>query len=123
MAHMYTYHYLHSYVHNGRIGVLVEIGCESDFTTRMEPFHAFVHDMALQIAAMAPGDVDALLAQTFVKDPSKTIRAFVEEASGQFRERIAVTRSIRWSVGDREHPEEPTTPRTPAVILSFRRNV
>ena len=89
---------------------------------RMEPFKAFVHDIALQIAAMAPSDVNALLAQIFVKDTSKTIRAFLEETSGQFRERIAVTRFIRRSVEDRELPEEPPPPRTPAVILSLQRN-
>jgi len=44
-----------SYIHqNGRIGVLVEINCETDFVARNEDFVAFTKDVAMQIAAMAP---------------------------------------------------------------------
>jgi elongation factor Ts len=43
-----------SYVHNGRIGVIVEINCETDFVARTDNFKSFVHEIALQIAAMAP---------------------------------------------------------------------
>ncbi|MBU1118463.1 elongation factor Ts [Patescibacteria group bacterium] len=41
-----------SYVHsNGKIGVLVKIYCETDFVARNDEFKAFVHDVAIQIAA------------------------------------------------------------------------
>jgi elongation factor Ts len=44
-----------SYIHGGgRIGVLVEINCETDFVARNEDFQAFTRDVALQIAAMNP---------------------------------------------------------------------
>jgi elongation factor Ts len=44
-----------SYIHGGgRIGVLVEINCETDFVARNEDFVAFTKDVAMQIAAMAP---------------------------------------------------------------------
>lgn len=43
-----------SYVHNGRIGVVVELNCETDFVARTEDFKALVHNIALQIAAMSP---------------------------------------------------------------------
>ena|SRR3989344_2655455 len=44
-----------SYVHsNGKIGVLVEVTCETDFVARTEDFQALVHDIALQIAASNP---------------------------------------------------------------------
>lgn len=43
-----------SYVHSGRIGVLVEVNCETDFVARLDGFKAFAHEIALQIAAMAP---------------------------------------------------------------------
>jgi elongation factor Ts len=38
----------------GRVGVLVEVNCETDFVARTEEFQAFVHDMTLQVAAMSP---------------------------------------------------------------------
>ena len=44
-----------SYIHsNGRIGVLVEVNCETDFVARNEDFVSFTKDVAMQIAAMAP---------------------------------------------------------------------
>lgn len=44
-----------SYIHaNGRVGVLLEVNCETDFVARTEQFQAFVHDVALHVAAMKP---------------------------------------------------------------------
>jgi len=43
-----------SYVHGGRIGVIVEVNCETDFVARLDNFKTFAHEIALQIAAMAP---------------------------------------------------------------------
>ena len=43
-----------AYVHGGRIGVIVEVNCETDFVARTEDFKNFAHQVAMQIAAMAP---------------------------------------------------------------------
>lgn len=43
-----------SYVHSGRIGVIVEVNCETDFVARTDNFKTFAHEIALQIAAMSP---------------------------------------------------------------------
>ncbi|MGB4759247.1 MAG: translation elongation factor Ts [Candidatus Saccharimonadales bacterium] len=43
-----------SYVHSNRIGVLVEVNCETDFLARNEDFRAFVHDIAMHVAAASP---------------------------------------------------------------------
>jgi len=43
-----------SYIHNGRIGVLLEVNCETDFVARNEDFQGFTREVALQIAAMNP---------------------------------------------------------------------
>ena len=43
-----------SYVHGGRIGVLVEVNCETDFVARTDGFKEFAHQIALQVASMAP---------------------------------------------------------------------
>lgn len=49
---------IHAYIHGGgRIGVLVEVNCETDFVARTEEFQTFVSDVSLQIAAMAPSYV------------------------------------------------------------------
>jgi elongation factor Ts len=43
-----------SYVHNGKIGVMVEVNCESDFVARNSDFQTLVHDIAMHIAASDP---------------------------------------------------------------------
>jgi elongation factor Ts len=43
-----------SYVHGGRIGVIVEVNCETDFVAKTDNFKSFVHNIALQIASMSP---------------------------------------------------------------------
>lgn len=43
-----------SYVHGGRIGVLVEVNCETDFVARTDNFKEFAHNIALQVASMNP---------------------------------------------------------------------
>jgi len=45
---------IESYVHSGRIGVVVEVNCETDFVARLPEFKEFAHEIAMQIAAMAP---------------------------------------------------------------------
>jgi len=45
---------IEGYVHDGRIGVLVEINCETDFVARTEDFKQFAKDVAMQVAATAP---------------------------------------------------------------------
>src|SRR5881398_3200326 len=91
-----------SYIHGGgRIGVLVEVNCESDFVARNEEFKAFVHDLAMQIAAHAPKYVSrpedtngaddeyaALLSQPFIKNPSQTIQDLLTEKIAKIGENI-----------------------------------
>lgn len=49
---------VHSYIHmGGKIGVLIEVNCETDFVARNEEFRAFVNDLALQVAAAKPSFV------------------------------------------------------------------
>ncbi len=43
-----------TYVHNGKIGVMVEVNCESDFVARNKDFQTLVKDIAMQIAAADP---------------------------------------------------------------------
>ena len=48
-----------SYIHpGGRVGVIVEVNCETDFVARTEEFQKLVHDLAVQVAGLAPTWVD-----------------------------------------------------------------
>ena len=43
-----------SYVHDGRLGVVIELNCETDFVARLDDFKTLVHEIAMQVAAMSP---------------------------------------------------------------------
>ncbi len=104
-----------SYIHGGgRIGALVEVNCETDFVARTDTFRALARDVAMQVAAMnplalevqdvpsdAPGDRSqhALLAQTFIKDSSKTIGDLVKDAIAQTGENVRIARFSRFELG------------------------
>lgn len=104
-----------TYVHSGgRIGVMVELNCETDFVARTPDFQELAHDIALQIAAMSPQIVEdekplddlnssegepRLLYQPFVKDPSRTIRDLITDVVGRVGENIVVRRFARYELG------------------------
>lgn len=48
-----------AYLHSGRIGVVVEVNCETDFVARTDDFKTFVHDIAMHVAAANPEYVSA----------------------------------------------------------------
>ena len=62
-----------TYVHNGKIGVLVEVNCETDFVARNEDFQALVRDLALHIAAANPTYVRREEVPSAVLDSEKEI--------------------------------------------------
>ena len=87
-----------SYIHaNGKIGVLVEVDCETDFVARNDDFREFARDVALHVAAAAPqylseGEVPAQAREA-------EMRIFAEQAQDKpenVRERIAEGRLKKW---------------------------
>ena len=106
-----------SYIHaGGRIGVIVEVACETDFVARTPDFKNLARDIAMQVAAMNPlavseeeslpdsaeGRVDevVLLKQPWIKDGSKDIRQLINETIGKTGENIQVKRFARFEIGE-----------------------
>lgn len=90
--------FLESYVHNERVGVLLEIRCETDFVARSKEFRDLAHNLAMQIAAMDPKDVDDLLGQVYIKDESMKVEAVVKQTLAKFGENIRVERFCRYEL-------------------------
>ena len=85
-----------AYVHSDRrLGVLIEVKCETDFVARNEEFRAFAHELAMQAAAGAPENMEELLKQPFIKDPKKTVGDYVKEMIAKFGENMEVTKFSR----------------------------
>ncbi|MDI6820623.1 MAG: translation elongation factor Ts [Patescibacteria group bacterium] len=89
---------IESYVHNDRVGVLLELKCETDFVQRSEPFRNLAHELAMQIAAMNPVDVEALHAQPYIKDDSITVEEFVKRTVAKVGENIVISRFCRYEL-------------------------
>ncbi len=91
---------IESYVHaNGKIGVLIELLCETDFVARTDEFKELAHEIALQVSAMNPKDVDTLLKQDYIRDGSKKINDLIKETISKVGENITLKRFSRIEIG------------------------
>ena len=80
----------------GTIGAIVEVNCETDFVAKTDNFINFANKVAKQVALANPADVDALMAQKFVDDESKTISDLVSDATVAIGEKISIRRFTRY---------------------------
>ncbi|HEY7268309.1 MAG TPA: translation elongation factor Ts [Dehalococcoidia bacterium] len=107
---------IESYVHNGRVGVLVEVNCETDFVARTEDFQKLAREVALQIAGLpwtlavseeqlpadfqpVAGQEAVLLKQASIRDSSKTIQQMVTDTIAKTGENIQIRRFARFELG------------------------
>ena len=72
-----------SYIHGSRIGVLVEVNCETDFVARNPDFQAFAKEVAMQVAAMGPSYVSQDEIPPAVFEKEKAIRLEQAKTSGK----------------------------------------
>ena len=107
---------IETYLHTGgRVGAMVELGCETDFVARTEEFQKLAHDIAMQVAAMGPVYIDkaeiedgdtrspaqlSLMQQPFIKNGSSSVGEMVTELAGKVGENIRVVRFTRLAVGE-----------------------
>jgi elongation factor Ts len=106
---------VHSYIHhNGRVGALVEVNCESDFVARTDDFKDLVAAIALQVAGANPKYLSkedmpagaeedakavALLEQPYLRDESMTVGQMVTQAIAKTGENIRIKRFARFELG------------------------
>jgi len=105
-----------SYIHhNHRVGVLVEINCESDFVARTDDFRGLAQQVALQVAGANPLYVSqeempegskedpkavCLLLQPFIRDESMTVQDLVTQTISKTGENIRIRRFARFELGN-----------------------
>ena len=90
-----------SYIHGeGKVGVLVELLCETDFVARTEDFKSLAHELSLQIASMNPSSVEELLAQEYIRDGTLTIDQLIKSVIGKLGENIQIGRFERIALGE-----------------------
>jgi elongation factor Ts len=82
----------------GRMGVLVEVNCETDFVAKTPDFQSLVKQVAENVAAGAAEDVPAFLAQPLAGDAGRTVGDLVQEKIAFIKENIVVRRFARFRV-------------------------
>ena len=105
-----------SYIHGGgRVGVLLELNCETDFVANTEDFRTLAKNIAMQIAAMNPLVVSVedregkeiegkdeevvLLSQPYIRDSGRTIKDLLTDTIAKTGENIRITRFVRYELG------------------------
>ncbi|OGD86215.1 translation elongation factor Ts [Candidatus Curtissbacteria bacterium RBG_13_35_7] len=91
---------IETYIHgDGKVGAMVEVACETDFVAKNDVFKDLAHEIAMQVAAMEPKDIEELLKQEYIRDASKKIEDLVTEAVTKLGENIVIKRFIRFKLG------------------------
>ena len=106
---------VNAYIHQGgRIGAMVELNCETDFVARTDEFQNAAHNIAMQVAAMAPNFVDhenvpsdlndvtddqLLMEQDYIRDPSVKVRDLIMQLSAKTGEKVQISRFTRFELG------------------------
>jgi elongation factor Ts len=89
---------VYSYVHNGRIGVLLDLRAETDFVVRSEPFQELARELAMQIAAIGGESVEEVLAQPYIKDDKRTVADLVKDVIARVGENVKLNKFYRLEV-------------------------
>jgi|TARA_B110000438_G_C15695261_1_gene598663 elongation factor Ts len=103
---------IESYIHQGnRLGTIIEINCETDFVARTNEFKELAKNLAMQITAMNPKNIDgkdddSLMNQPFIKESSKLIKELVQEVIAQTGENIQIKRFQRFEIGEVDNEQE-----------------
>lgn len=88
------------YCHGGKIGVILEINCESDFVAKNELFKNLAHEVAMQIASMNPKNVEELMQGQYIRDEALTIQNLIEQVIAKIGENIQIKRFQRYELGE-----------------------
>jgi len=89
-----------AYVHsNKKIGVLVELACETDFVARNKDFQDFAHKLAMQIASMDPKDIKELLSQDWIFESGLSVENMLKELIHKTGENIQIKNFVRLQIG------------------------
>lgn len=86
--------------HGGKVVSVVELLCETDFVARNEDFKNLAHELAMQVAAMEPKNVEELLEQEYIRDASKKIKDLLNDVIAKIRENIKIGRIARFELGE-----------------------
>lgn len=88
-----------AYIHQGgKVGVLVELLCETDFVAKTDEFRYLAKEIGMQIAAMDPKDIESLLKQEYIRDSSQTIEQYTKSVIGKLGENIVIKRFVRFEI-------------------------
>lgn len=88
-----------TYIQPGsRVGVLIEVNCQTDFVARNEAFKALVQNLAKQAANVE--NVESLMAQPYIEDESVTVETFIKQTIAQLKENIQVRRFAKFALAE-----------------------
>ncbi|HLB95958.1 MAG TPA: translation elongation factor Ts [Patescibacteria group bacterium] len=91
---------IEAYVHQGKIGVLLELATETDFVSRNADFKGLAHELVMQIASMNPQNIEDLLKGNYIRDETLTVKNLLDAATAKLGENIQIKRFIRFELGE-----------------------
>ena len=104
---------IETYLHNNEVGVLIELQCLNEASSKTADFKVLAKDLAMQVAASSPIVVDesdlsnitptfdkylheSLMGQSYIKNPSIKVSELITKVSNKLKEEIKVIRFVRY---------------------------
>lgn len=87
-----------SYIHTGRVGAIVKVLCETDFVAKTDEFKKLAKEVAMQVSAMDPENIEELLKSAYIRDSKKSIEDLVKETIAKVGENIQVAEFSRFEI-------------------------
>jgi len=88
-----------AYIHaGGKVAAVAVLSCETDFVARTDDFKKLAHELAMQVAAMNPESIEALLEEDYIRDPRLKIADLIKEVVGKTGENIKIKEFSRFEV-------------------------
>ena len=90
---------IEAYIHSDKkMGVLLELRCETDFVARNEEFKELAHNLAIHIAGMSSKDEKSLLEESFVKNEEIKVKDLINEKIAKLGENIKIGKFVRFEL-------------------------
>jgi elongation factor Ts len=88
-------HYIHQ---NKKVGSIVIVKCETDFVAKNAIFQQFASDLAMQVAALDPENMDELMNQSFIKNDNILIKDYMNQIITKLGENIVIQTFNRFMI-------------------------
>ena len=91
---------VYSYIHGGKIGAMVMVGCETDFVAKTDDFKKLCHEIAMQVCTEDYSTIDEVVNAEYIRDSSKKILDLINGVTAKVGEKVELMKFVKFKLGE-----------------------